>query len=364
MKLVSPGPRSKQERGGDFFLPDLCSVNSVLLLVMITELVVMVLVLWSSGLRSFDWGKLAIVSLFSQWLALSSAGILCQLRRYLGGLSQWQGAAVSYAIVLLMAAGLTVLGHWLLAFSLGLAIDVLLLVEQMIRNVLIAAVLTGIALRYFYLQEQLRRQHQAQLQARIEALQARIRPHFLFNSMNSIASLIASDPKAAELAVEDLAELFRASIKEANTEVRIENEIDLCRRYLRIEQWRLGDRVSVDWSLDDLPDSLMIPSLTLQPLLENAIYYGIQGLPEGGTIQVYGSIERGCCVIEVWNPLPNSQSKGELEGGNHMAVKNIHHRLQAIYGADASLQLSEEKGKYVARIRYPIAELEDQGVMQ
>src|SRR5690606_15741716 len=127
-----------------------------------------------------------------------------------------------------------------------------------------------------YLTQQLRLRQKAELEARIQALQSRIRPHFLFNSMNSIASLIGIDPQAAEAAVEDLSGLFRASLGQSSAEVSLDDEFELCRRYLRMEQLRLGERLRVRWDVDAVPTTLPIPALSLQPLLENAIYHGIQ----------------------------------------------------------------------------------------
>eukprot|EP01031_Cornospumella_fuschlensis_P016430 gene16430-20080_t len=146
--------------------------------------------------------------------------------------------------------------------------------------------MSALLLRYFFLQSQWRRQQQAELRARIESLQARIRPHFLFNSLNSIASLVVIDPYKAEQAVLDLSDLFRASLAKPGTLVSWAEELELSKRYLSIEQYRLGERLQLDWQVDDVPDDLPIPQLTLQPLLENALIYGIQPRIEGGLVRV------------------------------------------------------------------------------
>ncbi|WP_235015357.1 sensor histidine kinase [Oceanicoccus sp. KOV_DT_Chl] len=175
---------------------------------------------------------------------------------------------------------------------------------RLLTHILICAVLAGIALRYFYLTQQLRLNQRAELQARIQALQSRIRPHFLFNSMNIIASLIAVDQEAAETAVEDLAGLFRASLAEAETQVTLAEELELCRRYTRIEQLRLGQRLQLDWQVDQVPQQLKIPSLSVQPLLENAIYHGIQQLPAGGTVAIAARYAQGVFTLSITNPSP------------------------------------------------------------
>ncbi len=174
---------------------------------------------------------------------------------------------------------------------------------QLMNSVHTSAILSGIALRYLYLQQQLRNQQQAELQARIQALQSRIRPHFLFNSMNSIASLIGSDPDLAERVIEDLAELFRASLAEP-TLIPIDREITLCRRYLEIEQLRMGKRLSVEWQVGELSDAIKIPSLMLQPLVENAIFHGVEPMPHGGTVSIKISQAKNQLMIVITNPYP------------------------------------------------------------
>ena len=335
----------------DFFLPDLCHGRAVLFLVLVAELIAIVLELAGSGLRHFSWYDFAFKSLFMQWAMLSSAALLCQLRPWLGKLRVAYAAGFSYGLILLVVMALDVSGQWLvngaIAGTGNWSIDLWTLLDHAI----ITAVLAGITLRYFYLTQALNLRQRAELQARIQALQSRIRPHFLFNSMNIIASLIAVDQDAAETAVEDLSALFRASLNEA-TEVPFEQELDLCRRYARIEQQRLGDRLTLDWQVDDIPAQLMIPSLSLQPLLENAIYHGIQHRVEGGQVRIEASIDDGCLTVAVINPLTAS-TRG-ADDGNHMAHHNIDHRLQALYGSSAGLHIEERDGEYRAIIQYPV----------
>ena len=133
----------------------------------------------------------------------------------------------------------------------------------------------------FYIQHQWRKNIESEADARVQALQSRIRPHFLFNCMNTIASLTRKDPKLAEEATEDLADLFRVSLQEAKRMSTVAEEISLCKRYLRIESHRFGDRLKTVWETDNLPEHAQLPNLTLQPILENAIYHGIEPLTEG-----------------------------------------------------------------------------------
>lgn len=231
----------------------------------------------------------------------------------------------------------------------------MLLLEQLA----LAAIIGGVALRYLYLQQQLINQREAELQARIQALQSRIRPHFLFNSMNSIASLISIDPNTAERLVEDLSELFRASLAEPSL-TPLARELDLCRHYLAIEQLRLGERLKVDWQLGEFDPQLKIPSLILQPLLENAIVHGVEPLPKGGTITIKLQQTKHQLRLQITNPYPleklaHSTGNSKMANRhNHMALGNIRHRLVAHYGSSARLSSSAEQGVYSTYIFCPL----------
>ncbi len=336
----------------EFFVPDLCNAHAVLFLVLVAELLALVLVLASNGIRDFSWQSFSLTSLFIQWAFLVSAALLCQLRPRLANWAVPRAAAACYLLIVAVVATTSVAGQWLLqgVFIRGGSWSPDFL--QLATHVVICAVLAGIALRYFYLTQQLQEKQRTELQARIQALQSRIRPHFLFNSMNIIASLIAVDQEAAETAVEDLASLFRASLADAATEVSLADELELCRRYARIESLRMGDRLRMTWRVDSVPAGLPIPALALQPLLENATYHGIQKLPEGGNVVVEASLNDDVLTLTVTNPLPTGTIASD--GGNHLAQQNIHHRLQALYGAKAGLRTWVENNHYRAQIFYPV----------
>ena len=352
------GAETRGSERVSFFIPDLCNVQAVFLLVLVGELLALVLSVAGAGLRKFSWQDFATVSLFVQWTVLLCAAGLCALRPRMAHWPRPCAAAISYVLVLSITAVVSICAQVLFGVFTNAGewrFDVWALLD----NLLISAVLAGIALRYFYLAQELRQRQRAELEARIQALQSRIRPHFLFNSMNSIASLIGSDAKAAEMAVEDLATLFRATLSQVSTQVPLDEELELCRRYLRIEQLRLGARLRVDWQMDAVPGTLPIPSLSLQPLLENAIYHGIQALPEGGCIRVLGEYRDGQVAIEVSNPAPAAQDqqilrpRGEgAQKGNQMALDNIARRLQALYGEGAGVSSELREGEYVARLHY------------
>jgi two-component system, LytTR family, sensor histidine kinase AlgZ len=332
-----------------FLVPDLCAPRSVLFLLLVGALLALTLVLFDSGLAAFDWVVLGRASVFILWNMLAGAASLCLLRARIARLPLAAGAALSFSLLLAICGVSSWGSQQLLHLFLqqGKGFDPV----QFQRDLLIAALLGGAALRYFHLQGQLLRQQRAELSARIESLQARIRPHFLFNSMNIIASLIAVDPEQAERAVEDLSELFRASLREGRNTVPIGEELDLCRRYLRLEQLRLGERLRVEQHVARLPGTVRLPSLSIQPLLENAVYHGVQPLPEGGCIVLGVRLEGRDLLVEIVNPVaPGEHQPGQGAG---MALANIRDRLAAIYGDAASLVTRAEAGRFRAELRIP-----------
>ncbi|MFT4173720.1 MAG: histidine kinase [Rhodocyclaceae bacterium] len=188
-------------------------------------------------------------------------------------------------------------------------------------------------------------------EARIAALTARIRPHFFFNSLNGVLGVIRHDPKRAELALESLAELFRELMKDNRDLVTLCDEIELCNRYLDLERLRLGDRLQVKWELKQAPLSAKVPPLMLQPLLENAVYHGIEPNPEPGTILVRVVRKGNALEIVMSNP---AHSQGRRTAGNRMAMNNIRERLDLFFDMEAALTSEERDGVFRVRIRMPL----------
>src|SRR5688572_14068385 len=188
-------------------------------------------------------------------------------------------------------------------------------------------------------------------EARLQALQARIRPHFLFNSLNAVLALIRRDPQRAERALEDLADLFRALMSDGRSLVRLADEIALLERYAAIEQLRLGERLRMSWDLDSAPVDALLPPLLLQPLLENAVYHGVE--PGTGIGDVLVRIERrGDRVLAL---VENGviEGEGRQRAGNQMALENIRERLNLFFDAEARLQSRIERGRYRVEIEIP-----------
>jgi len=221
-----------------------------------------------------------------------------------------------------------------------------------LRTFVMSAVIYAVLLRYFYNVQQWKMLLHASSQAEIQALKARIRPHFLFNSMNTIASLISFKPEVAEKAVEDLSDLFRASLTESNSNT-LSDEINLIRSYLDIERLRLGDRLKTTLNIDESANNTEIPALILQPLVENAIYHGIEPLTDGGEIVISAQIEEQQLLLSVQNPLTKLSKQGQHKG-NQMAQDNIRQRLLLVYSGHAKFSITENETNYLVTLSIPL----------
>jgi two-component system sensor histidine kinase AlgZ len=249
---------------------------------------------------------------------------------------------LAQGLVLLLAGALV---HALFYFAQALVVSDN---QNLGRATLLTLAATSILLIYFELRAGAF--SPAQTEARLAALNARIRPHFLFNSLNAVLSLIRARPQQAEAALESLAELFRAAMRDPGELVSLADEIALGTQYLDLERLRLGDRLQVDWTVTDAPLELPIPPLMLQPLLENAVYHGIEPAPEGGTVHI-GIAQRGDELrISIANP-----TVGPLKHatGNHIALANIRERLALYYDLEARLEIDADDDHYEVRIILP-----------
>ena len=251
-------------------------------------------------------------------------------------LPYWRGCALVITVALTAAAAT----HALLgAFApVGLA-----------RMLVLTALASALMLAYLRLH--MRAYSPALAEARLQALQARIRPHFLFNSLNAVLSLIRHDPRRAERTLEDLADLFRALMSDGRSLVRLADEINLIERYAAIEQLRLGDRLRMSWDLDSAPMDAMLPALVLQPLLENAVYHGVE--PGTGVGDILVRVERrgNRVLVRIENPWlqPGTQTRA----GNHMALDNIRERLMLFFDDEARLDARVEGTRYQVDIDIP-----------
>jgi two-component system sensor histidine kinase AlgZ len=339
------------EASPQLYLPNFCSASAVLVIVLICELTALLLALArNSGALSF-WADLGLTSVFLLWVALCGAGLLCALRRYLNSKTVAAGSIMVLALTISLVVIISC-AAWYVASLDGRT--TFSLWTFLLRNAGITFLVTALALRYFYVTHLWRLNVELQARARVHALQARIRPHFLFNSMNTIAALTRSNPARAEEAVQDLADLFRANLNEKRNEIRLSEEIDVARTYQRMEQLRLGDRLSVDWNVDSLPPNALVPGLMLQPLLENAIYHGVEPRPDGGMVKVTGEFARGMITVVVRNPLPAANLT--MRDGNRLALANIKERLDLMYGERATVKAGRFDDEYIVTLRFPFIE--------
>jgi two-component system, LytTR family, sensor histidine kinase AlgZ len=345
-----------------YYLPDFCTSRAAFAIVLIVELTALVLALSRADPRIGFWMELARTSLLLLWIGLTGTAALCWSGRLLRRMS---AAQVSIAALGMIAALITVIS--VLAWLAGRAdvTEVLGLtplfppeiVGFTLRNLTIGLIITALALRYFYVMNEWQRNVEMQARARVHALQARIRPHFLFNSMNTIAALTRTDPALAESAVQDLADLFRANLSEKRNTITLEQELEVAQIYQRIEQLRLGDRLRVDWNITQLPMQALVPGLLLQPLLENAIYHGVEPQPDGGVVTVTGDVAAGLVTIVVRNPVGDRQNERE---GNKFALASIRERLSLLYGERALVKAGRFDEEYIVTLRFPHVERREQ----
>jgi two-component system sensor histidine kinase AlgZ len=354
-RSAADSPRA--EPSDEFFIPDLCATRMVFAIVLIAELLAATL---SLARPTADFLlELARISMFLQWLGLTSAALLCYARPRLALLSVPQATVVAFIVLMVNTALISEAALWFGTSFSGTHITATLFPREhwpfLLRNEGICLIVAAMLLRYFFVTHEWRRHVRAEARSRIEALQARIRPHFLFNSMNTIAALTRTNPRRAEEAVEDLADLFRATLRDSQSPLRLKEELELTRIYQRIEELRLGDRLKVQWQVAELPMRAFVPGLTVQPLLENAIYHGIEPLDHGGVVTVAGRADRGHVEIVVTNPVTPKSVAGE-RSGNRIALDNIRQRLRLAYGDRGSLTVDHPPGEYRVTLRFPHTE--------
>ena len=335
------------------FLPDFCAAATVLVILLVAELVAIVLTLASYQPGTF-LTELSKMSMYLLWMALPGTALMCRIRPWAEKQGNTQAFIISFLLLEVMCLVLAEI-----TFRLTVIFGEAVIIDDthagfLMRSFTISSIVIALAMRYLYVSSEWRRSIVLEAQARISALQALIRPHFLFNSMNTIASLTRSDPKQAEEAVEDLADLLRANLNAPKDRTTLKEELEVAAIYQRIEKLRLGDRLSVRWDVDELPMRALIPSLTIQPLLENAIYHGIELLPGGGEVKVSGRRVEGDLRIVVQNPVAPDQSR--RKGGNKMAMANIRQRFELAYGGGASVDVEEQDGNYNVKLQFPCDE--------
>ncbi|MFA6921256.1 MAG: histidine kinase [Gallionella sp.] len=274
---------------------------------------------------------------------LSSLLLLWLGQPWLIQLSYWRGVLAVNVLVCILTLFIYYFGGALYEQSGELYFNLM-------RCVLLGAAACSLMLMYFRLRAKIL--SHARDDARLQVLRARIRPHFLYNTINAVLGIVRTQPRQAETALEDMADLFRMAMADEQDLVPLGREVSLSRQYLALEQLRMGERLTVDWKIQDVPDDAQVPVLLLQPLLENAVYHGIEPLVEGGCIQVLLRRNGGVLQIVVENPCA-PQSDIWPHAGNKIALQNIRERLALLFDAEASYQVTSGSDFYRVEIALP-----------
>jgi two-component system sensor histidine kinase AlgZ len=319
-------------------LPNFRNLGILLRILLSVNVVAMIAVIVKSPTLAVLGGQFMEIAVLVEPLLILTLVVLYLFNDGLARLPYWGGALVVIALTLALTTALYLLTKPVLPIELS----------GIVRYWLLVGLVTAMLLAYFDLRG--RALSPALSEARLQALQARIRPHFLFNSINAVLSLIRQEPKRAETALEDMAELFRVLMADNRELTPLAREVELCRQYLGLEQLRLGDRLVVEWHIDNMPGDALVPPLVLQPLLENAVYHGIEPRTEPGvvSINIYASRDQVHAVLR--NPYA---AERDNHSGNKMALGNIRERLQLHFDAEASLTSRVTDDAYQVHIILP-----------
>jgi two-component system sensor histidine kinase AlgZ len=334
------------------FLPDFCSLKILLAVFFLTELLAFLLTLATNRTGLGFLSEFSLRSLLALWIVLISAILLCGLRNSVQRFNNGLVGLLAFVIIQLVSllvcwVVIEILPQWQILNPLNSD-------EKLVfyaRTLGISALVAMAFLRYLYVLFQWQQQIEAKATLKLNALQARMRPHFLFNSLNSIASLTRINPVLAETLVEDLAELIRASMNiDDALLISLAEEIKLVELYLAIETQRLDDRLKVSWDVEQLPKDALIPPLSLQPLVENAVYYGIEPNPVGGEIVIRGFVDSNYLTITVTNP---QVVQTQPRTGNQMALKNLAARLTGCFQEEGRLRVESNSQTYQVTLEIP-----------
>lgn len=319
-----------------FRLPDFRNQGVWLRVLLATNGLMLLLALVGNRVPARLAGEVAEMAALVEPALLLVLAVLYLLARRLQGLAMLPGAMVVVALAMLITAAVDALLAGLTGAQGGG------------RAVLAAG---GIAtLLLYWLNLRARAQSPALAEARLLALTARIRPHFLYNSLNAVLGVLRDDPRRAEAVLEALADLFRALMRDNRDLTPLSEEIALARKYLDIERLRLGERLQVRWEVADCPPDALAPPLLLQPLLENAVYHGIEPVATPGEVSVRILAVGGVLRIEIENP---AVEEGTHRTGNRMAIDNLRERLALFYDLEARLDSSVVNGRYRVRVDLP-----------
>lgn len=333
------------------YLPDFCSTEVVLKLLLMVEFTAIVFAILTINDFHDIYSRTGLISLFMLFIVISSTITLCLLSKFGFLANHSTTTAITLTTFSFYTIAFTVWifsQNWFVILFNVIPSDLWFIV---VKFEIIALICISVGLRYLFVQYESERQLKIQSTARLQALQARIRPHFLFNSMNTIASLVHDSPDQAEQATINLSHLFRASLNDVNL-IPLQQEILLTKEYIELEHLRLEERLKVEWNCVNTDKEVLIPPLTLQPLVENAIYHGIEPMIDGGTIKVVSKLHNNYLIINISNPLlPNSKKKQ----GNQMALNNIKERLDIAYKGLSKFIIHQTDVAFMVEISLPVS---------
>ena len=331
------GPREAPARAQSALVFDACQVGVVLRAVLFVEAVAGVAAMFGSA-GVLDWvSRMSVVSAGTLPATLLWLLVACSLKRVLARLAP----PLQHAFGVALGAVAGLYGCWML-WMVHFFSPAPWVASAFAGALLSAFLVAGLVLRA-------KGRMPADTAARLAELQARIRPHFLFNSLNSAIALVREDPARAEALLEDLGELFRHALVDPGESVTLSEEVAIARRYLAIEEVRFGDRLRVQWSLDPVAGSARVPPLMLQPLVENAVKHGVEPSPLGAEVKITTQRRGGSVVIKVTNTVPAGQGRP----GNGVAQQNVRERLRLLHDVQAQFQTVLQDGLYQVRIEVP-----------
>lgn len=354
------GATGRQDQEREFFIPEMCSAENFLVALVGTELVAVMFTLLHVEPLLPRLVRLGQYSLYMQLIAMLSAAALCGGRRWLAGLRTLPAMLISLATTPAVAALVALATWWLLTgYELYDAVVGMPLYSLVWHSAFIAFIISAICLRYIYAVQQWRQRIIHANEARFQALRAKLRPHFLFNTMNTISEMLHDNPRRSEQAIADLCSLLRSALN-ADENSTLGDELRLCRRYLDLETLRLGQRLRLEWQVEALPEDAWLPAMTLQPLLENALYHGIETMVDGGAMSVRGSHEDGRVRIEISNDTSGHRPEPKRQG-HHQGQLITRARLQHAFAAGLEFSSEQLDQRYLVRIAFPYRTTPPQG---
>lgn len=334
-------------------LPDLCTPSRLVVVLGVAELMVVLLFLAPSA-TAFDPLEFTYASFLALWVALSVAVCLSLMAPRVASWSVRRASVLGVAI----SAAIGALAMWAM-FALDKGMNTHLVASSIAQDRFVfgggamAAFLTAIVLRYLHVVGSWQDQVLAAGQAQAQALQARIRPHFLFNSMNTIVSLVRSRPAQAEDALLDLSDLFRAALGAGDKPSSLAEEISLAKQYLAIEQLRMGEKMRVSWQVDESLPNPALPRLLLQPLVENAVLHGVSRLTQGGAIDILVARQSNHVQVRITNPCPELPPKNDLHQHAGHALESTQRRLAYMHPG-AHMEIQQTPGHYQVELHIPL----------